>query len=237
MDSVTHSSNKLSVSDAISIPMNSRSSSGHDRGHRWHAKSVTSALESRSARLKCRCVASRIRAIVSARCVSALSAQPHQWSLGRQRQQWSWRVLDQADRRCCRLRRSKRQRSPDVLPSAGRCEAIGARRQWDGRECASHGRRRSHRLRSRSESDPYNSQWPRVHLTPVLLAKPVALLTSRELQNWRDGLLMKMAPSMINRLSGCLPTSDRPQSTQRHHFAGAFLTWGRSLNLVKRQHS
>lgn len=53
-------------------------------------------------------------------------------------------------------------------------------------------------------SNPYNAQWPRKHLTSVLLAKPVALLTSTELQKWRDGLLAKMAPSTINRLSGCL---------------------------------
>lgn len=58
-------------------------------------------------------------------------------------------------------------------------------------------------LKARS-SNPYNSQWPRVHLTSVLLTKPVALLTSRELQKWRDGLLTQMAPSTINRLSGCL---------------------------------
>lgn len=58
-------------------------------------------------------------------------------------------------------------------------------------------------LKARS-SNPYNSQWPRVHLTSVLLAKPVALLTSNELQKWRDGLLTKMAASTINRLCGCL---------------------------------
>lgn len=53
-------------------------------------------------------------------------------------------------------------------------------------------------------SNPYNAQWPRVHLTPVLLAKPVIVLTSNELQKWRDGLLSKMAPSTVNRLCGCL---------------------------------
>lgn len=53
-------------------------------------------------------------------------------------------------------------------------------------------------------SNPYNAQWPRVHLTSVLRSKPVALLTSNELQKWRDGLLTKMAPSTINRLCGCL---------------------------------
>lgn len=58
-------------------------------------------------------------------------------------------------------------------------------------------------LKARS-SNAYNAQWPRVHLTSVLLAKPVALLTSTELQKWRDGLLTKMARSTINRLSGCL---------------------------------
>lgn len=58
-------------------------------------------------------------------------------------------------------------------------------------------------LKARS-SNPYNAQWPRVHLTSVLLAKPIALLTSNELQKWRDGLLTKMAPSTINRLCGCL---------------------------------
>lgn len=58
-------------------------------------------------------------------------------------------------------------------------------------------------LKARS-SNPYNAQWPRKHLTSVLLAKPVSLLTSTELQKWRDGLLTEMAPSTINRLSGCL---------------------------------
>lgn len=58
-------------------------------------------------------------------------------------------------------------------------------------------------LKARS-ANPYNAQWPRVHLTSVLLAKPAALLTSNELQKWRDGLLTKMAPSTVNRLAGCL---------------------------------
>lgn len=58
-------------------------------------------------------------------------------------------------------------------------------------------------LKARS-SNPYNAQWPRLHLTSVLLGKPVALLTSNELLKWRDGLLTNMAPSTINRLCGCL---------------------------------
>ena len=53
-------------------------------------------------------------------------------------------------------------------------------------------------------ANPYNAEWPRVHLTSTLLAKPVALLTSTELKKWRDGLLGTMAPSTINRLCACL---------------------------------
>ena len=41
---------------------------------------------------------------------------------------------------------------------------------------------------------------PRLHLTGVLLAKPVALLGASELKRWRDGLIGKLEPSSINRL-------------------------------------
>ena len=58
-------------------------------------------------------------------------------------------------------------------------------------------------LEARS-ANPYNAEWPRVHLTSVLLSKPVALLTATELKKWRDGLLGTMAPSTINRLCRCL---------------------------------
>ena len=53
-------------------------------------------------------------------------------------------------------------------------------------------------------ANPYNADWPRLHLTSVLVSKPVALLTATELKKWRDGLLGAMAPSTINRLSRCL---------------------------------
>ena len=53
-------------------------------------------------------------------------------------------------------------------------------------------------------ANPYNAEWPRVHLTSALLSKPVALLAATELKKWRDGLLGTMAPSTINRLCGCL---------------------------------
>jgi integrase len=53
-------------------------------------------------------------------------------------------------------------------------------------------------------ANPYNADHPRLHLTPVLLAKPVQLLTSTELKTWRNSLLGTMAPSTINRLGRCV---------------------------------
>jgi integrase len=58
-------------------------------------------------------------------------------------------------------------------------------------------------LEARS-ANPYNADWPRLHLTGALLSKPVALITATELKNWRDGLLGTMAPATINRLCRCL---------------------------------
>jgi hypothetical protein len=42
------------------------------------------------------------------------------------------------------------------------------------------------------------------HLTAVLLAKPVSLLASRELEDWRNGLLDKIKPATINRMVNAL---------------------------------
>ena len=53
-------------------------------------------------------------------------------------------------------------------------------------------------------ANPYNADWPRIHLSGALLAKPVAMLSATELKKWRDGLLGTMEPSTINRLCGCL---------------------------------
>jgi len=50
----------------------------------------------------------------------------------------------------------------------------------------------------------YNARWPVAHLTGALLAKPVQLLTARELKQWRDGLLAKAAPATINRVCNAL---------------------------------
>jgi integrase len=53
-------------------------------------------------------------------------------------------------------------------------------------------------------ANPYNAEWPRLHLNKALLAKPVALLTAAELRKWRDGLFGKIGPATINRLCRCL---------------------------------
>jgi integrase len=48
--------------------------------------------------------------------------------------------------------------------------------------------------------DPYNAIRIRGHITSVLLSKPVALLSARELKQWRDSLLAKgLAPATVNR--------------------------------------
>jgi integrase len=53
-------------------------------------------------------------------------------------------------------------------------------------------------------ANPYNAESPRVHLTKVLLAKPVQLLNAHELKKWRDSLLGKIAPATVNRVCRCL---------------------------------
>ena len=72
------------------------------------------------------------------------------------------------------------------------------------------------------QANPYNAEHPRVHLGSHLLARPVALLTSTELTNWRDGLLGTMRPATINRLCRCVcaalaqaATRDHPDSKPR----------------------
>jgi integrase len=60
-----------------------------------------------------------------------------------------------------------------------------------------------HDLEARA-ANPYNADHPRLHLTSLLLAKPVALLTATELKKWRDGLQGAMAPATINRLCRCV---------------------------------
>jgi integrase len=51
-------------------------------------------------------------------------------------------------------------------------------------------------------ANPYNARWPRKYLPPLLLAKPVSLLSAEELRGWRDSLLKDHAPATVNRLAG-----------------------------------
>src|SRR3954468_15646376 len=46
-------------------------------------------------------------------------------------------------------------------------------------------------------ANPYNAEHPRLHLTSVLLSKPVALLMTTELKKWRDSLLGTAEPATI----------------------------------------
>jgi integrase len=46
----------------------------------------------------------------------------------------------------------------------------------------------------------YNAQHALVHLSSTLLSKPIRLLVSRELQQWRDGLVGTLAPATVTRI-------------------------------------
>jgi integrase len=58
-------------------------------------------------------------------------------------------------------------------------------------------------LKARGDSI-YNARGPRRHLGPQLLGKPVALLDSKELRKWRDGLLKGLQPSSVVRYAKSL---------------------------------
>ena len=68
----------------------------------------------------------------------------------------------------------------------------------------------------RRGGDVANAQRVRGHLPAALLARPVAMLTARDLQGWRDGLVAKMAAATINRtrvgLRAALHTRRRSRS-------------------------
>jgi integrase len=49
-----------------------------------------------------------------------------------------------------------------------------------------------------------NAIAPRKHLSSALLAKPLQLVTSKELKAWRDSLLGEIKPATINRLCKCV---------------------------------
>ena len=147
------------------------------------------------------------RPVARARHRADVPPQQDQRHMGAQGQRRAWRILDQGLRPRRRLRGCRRHERADVLSGAGRSEEAGARRGRQRRLRTDHSRRRADRLQDRSDSrnaNPYNAEWPRVHLTSVLLSKPVAMLAATELKKWRDGLLGTMAPATINRLGGCL---------------------------------
>ena len=102
-----------------------------------------------------------------------------------------------------RFRRRRRQDRPDVLQAQDLAKKLtrGADGSADSAPITVDGALTAYKtdLIARS-ANPYNAEWPRVHLTSALLSKPVALLAATELKKWRDGLLGTMAPSTINRL-------------------------------------
>src|SRR5215470_5381915 len=53
-------------------------------------------------------------------------------------------------------------------------------------------------LKTRGASK-YNAGRVRLHLSGVLLSKPIALLDANELKRWRDSLIEKLAPASVNR--------------------------------------
>ena len=66
-------------------------------------------------------------------------------------------------------------------------------------------------------ANPYNAEWPRVHLTSTLLSKPVALLAATELKKWRDGLLGTMAPARSTGLRLRLRGAGAGSTARRPH--------------------
>jgi integrase len=55
--------------------------------------------------------------------------------------------------------------------------------------------------------DPINASRVRGHLTPMLLDKPVALLTAAELRRWRDDLLARVKPSTARRTAAAFKSA------------------------------
>lgn len=67
-------------------------------------------------------------------------------------------------------------------------------------------------------SNRYNAQQPRVHLTPALLRKPVVLIPDTEWLRWRNGLIEKgMRLKTFNRMSSNLCGALTLAVPQRSH--------------------
>jgi hypothetical protein len=51
-------------------------------------------------------------------------------------------------------------------------------------------------------ANPYNADWPRIHLSSALLTKPVAVLAATELKKWRALVVLRPALSLLVRRDG-----------------------------------
>jgi integrase len=67
----------------------------------------------------------------------------------------------------------------------------------------------------------YNARLARIHLPPVLLGKPVSLLTVRDLRHWRDGLLNGRTPGSVNRIISVLRAALELTATTDHRITNA----------------
>ena len=69
------------------------------------------------------------------------------------------------------------------------------------------------------KANVYNARSPRVHLSPGLLSKPLALITDpAELKNWRNGLSKKgLASATVNRFCNCLRAALTLADKNRSH--------------------
>jgi hypothetical protein len=72
-------------------------------------------------------------------------------------------------------------------------------------------------LRARS-ANTYNATSARIHLTPSLLSKPLALISADELKAWRDRLVAKgLVASSVNRIRSCLRAALELSAPNRSH--------------------
>jgi integrase len=72
----------------------------------------------------------------------------------------------------------------------------------------------------------------RFHVTPQLLAKPLPLLTMRELKSWRGGLLDKMKPGSANRTGGVLRSVLLYAAQHDEQLAGHAAAWRLALKAI-----
>ena len=79
---------------------------------------------------------------------------------------------------------------------------------------------------------PENADYVRCHIPQSMRARPVTMLTVRELRQWRDGLLGKMAPASVNRRSNALKAAlnhaAKLDTADRQHLGLALWADGRA---------